>query len=77
MGAGAPTWTCRRDTRRGFTHDSPVLAHVRNSCGLTFSGQTPGGAWTLGAGHGGAGLGFMEAKAVANRIATQLAVMVR
>lgn len=62
---------------RMHTHDSPVLAHVRKSCGLTFSGQTPGGAWTLGAGRGGAGLGFNEAKAMANRIAAQLAVMVR
>lgn len=62
---------------RMHTHDSPVPAHVRRSCGLTFSGQTPSGAWTLGAGHGGAGLEFREAKAVANRIAAQLAVMVR
>lgn len=66
-----------RHPARMRTHDSPTLAHLRKSCGLTFSGQTGAGAWTLGMGHGGAGLSFNGAKAAANRLAAQLAVMVR
>lgn len=66
-----------RHPARRHTHDSPTLAHLRRSCGLTFSGETSGGAWTLGAGHGGAGLDFNGAKAAANRLAAQLAVMAR